>query len=29
MSQIEATSKEFNKKDLVEEIQKTNDFLGM
>ena len=29
MSQMEAISKEFNKKDLMHEVQKTNDFLGM
>lgn len=29
VSQLEAISKEFSKKDLMDEIQKANDFLGM
>lgn len=29
VSQMETISKEFNKKDLTDEVQKTNDFLGM
>ena len=29
MSQMEGISKEFNKKDLMDEVQKTNDFLGV
>jgi len=29
VSQMEVIGKEFNKKDLMDEVQKTNDFLGM
>lgn len=29
MSQLEAASEEFNNKTLVDEIQKTNEFVGM